>query len=265
MKKFLMFVVAVIILLYISNSWIQTTEISVESDRVPTSFDGVKILQISDLHDATFGDNQEKLVKKVKKTDPDLIFITGDLIDSNRYNLDQSLELVRQIVDLAPIYYVTGNHEIATNDIENIKNSLTELGVNVLSNEEQIIEHKGEDIRIIGIEDPLNGILVNEALSQFEENDLFTLVLSHRPETFQDYVDYKMDVVFSGHAHGGQFRLPGLGGLVAPGQGLFPSYTAGMYSENTTHMIVSRGLGNSAIPVRIFNSPEIVVVTLKSL
>ena len=265
MKKFLMFIVAGIILLYISNSWIQTTEISVESDRVPTSFDGVKILQISDLHDATFGDNQEKLVKKVKKTDPDLIFITGDLIDSNRYNLDQSLELVRQIVDLAPIYYVTGNHEIATNDIENIKNSLTELGVNVLSNEEQIIEHKGEDIRIIGIEDPLNGILVNEALSQFEENDLFTLVLSHRPETFQDYVDYKMDVVFSGHAHGGQFRLPGLGGLVAPGQGLFPSYTAGMYSENTTHMIVSRGLGNSAIPVRIFNSPEIVVVTLKSL
>ncbi|MCZ8535080.1 metallophosphoesterase [Psychrobacillus psychrodurans] len=265
MKKFLMFVVAVIILLYISNSWIQTTEISVESDRVPTSFDGVKILQISDLHDATFGENQEKLVKKVKKTDPDLIFITGDLIDSNRYNLDQSLELVRQIVDLAPIYYVTGNHEIATNDIENIKNSLTELGVNVLSNEEQIIEHKGEDIRIIGIEDPLNGILVNEALSQFEENDLFTLVLSHRPETFQDYVDYKMDVVFSGHAHGGQFRLPGLGGLVAPGQGLFPSYTAGMYSENNTHMIVSRGLGNSAIPVRIFNSPEIVVVTLKSL
>ncbi|MCK1999308.1 hypothetical protein SAMN04487786_0514 [Paenisporosarcina quisquiliarum] len=265
MKKFLMFIVAVIILLYISNSWIQTTEISVESDRVPTSFDGVKILQISDLHDATFGDNQEKLVKKVKKTDPDLIFITGDLIDSNRYNLDQSLELVRQIVDLAPIYYVTGNHEIATNDIENIKNSLTELGVNVLSNEEQIIEHKGEDIRIIGIEDPLNGILVNEALSQFEESDLFTLVLSHRPETFQDYVDYKMDVVFSGHAHGGQFRLPGLGGLVAPGQGLFPSYTAGMYSENTTHMIVSRGLGNSAIPVRIFNSPEIVVVTLKSL
>ncbi|MCZ8540863.1 metallophosphoesterase [Psychrobacillus psychrodurans] len=265
MKKFLMFIVAVIILLYISNSWIQTTEISVESDRVPISFDGVKILQISDLHDATFGDNQEKLVKKVKKTDPDLIFITGDLIDSNRYNLDQSLELVRQIVDLAPIYYVTGNHEIATNDIENIKNSLTELGVNVLSNEEQIIEHKGEDIRIIGIEDPLNGILVNEALSQFEESDLFTLVLSHRPETFQDYVDYKMDVVFSGHAHGGQFRLPGLGGLVAPGQGLFPSYTAGMYSENTTHMIVSRGLGNSAIPVRIFNSPEIVVVTLKSL
>lgn len=260
-----MFIVAVIILLYISNSWIQTTEISVESHRVPTSFDGVKILQISDLHDATFGDNQEKLVKKVKKTDPDLIFITGDLIDSNRYNLEQSLELVRQIVDLAPIYYVTGNHEIATNDIENIKNSLTELGVNVLSNEEQIIEHKGEDIRIIGIEDPLNGILVNEALSQFEESDLFTLVLSHRPETFQDYVDYKMDVVFSGHAHGGQFRLPGLGGLVAPGQGLFPSYTAGMYSENTTHMIVSRGLGNSAIPVRIFNSPEIVVVTLKSL
>ncbi|WP_419960559.1 metallophosphoesterase [Psychrobacillus sp. BM2] len=265
MKKFLIFIIAVIILLYISNNWIQTTKITVESDRVPASFDGVKILQISDLHDATFGDDQERLVKKVKNTDPDLIFITGDLIDSNRYNLDQSLELVRNIVDIAPIYYVTGNHEIATNDIENIKNSLSDLGVNVLSNEQQIIEYNGEDIRIIGIEDPLNGILVKEALSQFEDSDLFTLVLSHRPETFQDYVDYEMDVVFSGHAHGGQFRLPGLGGLVAPGQGLFPSYTAGMYTENTTHMIVSRGLGNSVIPVRVFNSPEIVLVTLKSL
>lgn len=265
MKKFLIFIIAVIILLYISNNWIQTTKITVESDRVPASFDGVKILQISDLHDATFGDNQERLVKKVKNTDPDLIFITGDLIDSNRYNLDQSLELVRNIVDIAPIYYVTGNHEIATNDIENIKNSLSDLGVNVLSNEQQIIEYNGEDIRIIGIEDPLNGILVKEALSQLEDSDLFTLVLSHRPETFQDYVDYEMDVVFSGHAHGGQFRLPGLGGLVAPGQGLFPSYTAGMYTENTTHMIVSRGLGNSVIPVRVFNSPEIVLVTLKSL
>ena len=255
----------VIILLYISNSWIQTTQITVESDRVPVSFDGLKILQISDLHDAVFGDNQEKLVKKIKKTEPDLIFITGDLIDSNRYDLDQSLDLVREIMDLSPIYYVTGNHEIATNDIDNIKTSLTELGVNVLSNEENIIKRNGEVIRIIGIEDPLNGILVNDALSQFEHNDLFTLVLSHRPETFQDYVDYEMDVVFSGHAHGGQFRLPGLGGLVAPGQGLFPVYTAGMYTENTTHMVVSRGLGNSVIPIRIFNSPEIILVTLKTV
>ena len=101
MKKLLMFIIVVIILLYISNNWIQTTEITLESDRVPISFDGVKILQISDLHDGTFGDNQDKLVKKVKKTEPDLIFITGDLIDSNRYNLDQSLELVKQIIDLS--------------------------------------------------------------------------------------------------------------------------------------------------------------------
>ena len=265
MKKLFIFIVAIIFMLFISNSWIQTTKITVESDRLPASFSGLKILQISDLHDATFGDKQEKLVKKIKKTDPDLIVITGDLIDSNRYNLDQSLELVRNIKDISPIYYVTGNHEIATNDADNIKTSLMDLGVKVLSNEEQTIEYKGEKIRIIGIEDPLNGILVSEALRQFEDNDLFTLVLSHRPETFQDYIDYKMDVVFSGHAHGGQFRIPGLGGLVAPGQGLFPSYTAGMYTEDTTNMIVSRGLGNSVIPIRVLNSPEIVLVTLKSL
>jgi hypothetical protein len=235
----------------------------VESDKIPTAFNGEKIVQISDLHDATFGEHQSRLVKKIKAANPDLIFITGDLIDSNRYDLANSLNMVEQIVSIAPVYYVTGNHEIATNDVDHIKTALSDLGVHVLTNDEQTIVKSGEAVRIIGIEDPLNGVSVADALSRFGKSDDFTLVLSHRPETFHDYVDNDLDLVFSGHAHGGQFRIPGLGGLVAPGQGLFPKYTAGVYEEKDTKMIVSRGLGNSVIPVRVFNRPEIIVVTFK--
>ncbi|TQR17318.1 metallophosphoesterase [Psychrobacillus vulpis] len=265
MKKWLVVLIIIGAMLYIGNKWIKTTEITIESEKFPKNFDGLKIVQISDLHDATFGENQKKLVNKVKDAKPDIIFITGDLIDSNRYDLENSLDMVKQIVSVAPIYYVTGNHEIATNEVDHIKTALSELGVTVLSNEEQVIEKDGERIHIIGIEDPLNGVSVSDALINFDKTDDFTLVLSHRPETFQDYVVSGLDVVFSGHAHGGQFRIPGLGGLVAPGQGWLPKYTAGVYEEKETKMIVSRGLGNSVIPVRIFNTPEIIVVTLHSL
>ncbi|MFJ5771205.1 metallophosphoesterase [Psychrobacillus sp. NPDC093180] len=264
MKKWLVGLIVIAIALYIGNYGIKTTKITIESERIPTAFNDLKIVQISDLHDATFGENQEKLAQKVRNASPDLIFLTGDLIDSNRYDLENSLELVRQIISLAPIYYVTGNHEIATNDVDHIKSALSDLGVHVLSNEETIIEKDGEHLRIVGIEDPLNGVSVGDSLSKFGKMDDYTLVLSHRPETFQDYVDSGVDLVFSGHAHGGQFRIPGLGGLAAPGQGLFPKYTAGVYEEQDTKMIVSRGLGNSVFPVRVFNTPEIVVVTLKA-
>ncbi|QFF97430.1 metallophosphoesterase [Psychrobacillus glaciei] len=262
MKKWLVVLVVIATILYSGNKTIKTTEITVESKKIPKSFNGLRIVQISDLHDATFGENQSKLVKKVQHANPDFIFITGDLIDSNRYDLGNSLDVVEQIISIAPIYYVTGNHEIATNDVDHIKSMLLDLGVHVLSNNEQIIEKSGEHIRIIGIEDPLSGVTVTDALSKFKKTEDFTLVLSHRPETFQDYVDNQLDVVFSGHAHGGQFRIPGLGGLVAPGQGLFPKYTAGLYEEKDTKMIVSRGLGNSVIPLRVFNTPELVVITL---
>ncbi|MFJ7972641.1 metallophosphoesterase [Psychrobacillus sp. NPDC096389] len=264
MKKWLVVLIVIAIALYIGNYGIKTTEITVESDKIPTAFSGLKIVQISDLHDATFGERQEKLAKKIRNADPDLIFLTGDLIDSNRYDLENSLDIVRQIISLAPVYYVTGNHEIATNDVEHIKSSLKNIGVVVLSNEETTIEKDGEQLRIIGIEDPLSGVSVADALSTFKKVDNYTLMLSHRPETFQDYVNSGVNLVFAGHAHGGQFRIPGLGGLVAPGQGLLPKYTAGVYTENETNMIVSRGLGNSVIPIRVFNTPEIIVVSLKA-
>ena len=236
-----------------------------ESERVPSSFDGMRIVQVSDLHDALFGNKQEKLVRKVKASNPDVIFITGDLVDSNRYNLEQSLQAVRQFVKIADVYYVLGNHEVATNKVSEIYDALSSLGVHVMDNTSTVLERNGERLSIVGIEDPLTGMETKDMLeiaTAHIPKDRLTLLLAHRPEVFDVYVDQGIDVVFSGHAHGGQIRIPGIGGLVAPGQGLFPKYTAGVYEESATRMVVSRGLGNSSVPYRIFNLPEIIVFEL---
>ncbi|MFJ7738292.1 metallophosphoesterase [Lysinibacillus sp. NPDC097287] len=269
MKKLLylcLFVVFIVIFLYVNNHWIIVSEHVYESERVPASFDGMRIVQVSDLHDALFGEKQEKLVRKVKAANPDVIFITGDLVDSNRYNLEQSLQAVRHFVKLADVYYVLGNHEVATNKVNEIYESLSSLGVHVMANTSTVLERDGERLSIVGIEDPLMGMETKDMLAMataYIPQDRLTLLLAHRPEFFDVYVDHEIDVVFSGHAHGGQIRIPGVGGLVAPGQGLFPKYTAGIYERKATSMVVSRGLGNSSVPYRIFNLPEIVVFELQ--
>lgn len=258
-------VVCLIGFLYVNNNWLTVTNHTVESSEIPSSFDGYRIVQISDLHDATFGENQQRLVNKIKQAKPNMIVITGDLIDSNRYDLPNSLALIEEIVELTEVYYVTGNHEVATNDVEHIKEELTTRGVRVLSNETVNITRDGMSISLTGIEDPLKGATATQMIdSSNVPNDAFSILLAHRPEDFQSYIDAGMDITFSGHAHGGQFRIPFVGGLVAPGQGYFPTYTAGIHEDGQSKLIVSRGLGNSIIPIRLFNLPEIVVVTLKS-
>jgi len=266
-SKFCLFLIAAYFFLYINNHWIITTEHIYESEKVPESFNGFRMTQVSDLHDALFGNHQEKLVEKVKATNPDVIFITGDVIDSNRYNLEQSLQAVRQLVKIAEVYYVIGNHEVATNQIQEIYTALAETGVHVMPNTSTTLVRNGERISIVGIEDPLNGLetqdMLNDAMAHVNPDNL-TILLAHRPEKFNTYVANNMNLVFSGHAHGGQIRLPFVGGLVAPGQGLFPKYTAGTYEDGETTMNVSRGLGNSTVPFRIFNLPQLVVVELKA-
>ena len=219
-----------------------------------------------------FGENHYDIVNEVEKIAPDAIYITGDFIDRNRYDLEQSLLLVKAIKDVAPIYYVTGNHEISINDVDKIKNSLHELGVHILSNDRMILSStEGEKIAIGGIEDPLSSteieqVAVERAIGTAFEGvpeDMFKILLSHRPEYFDVYVQKDIDVTFSGHAHGGQVRIPGFGGMVSPGQGIFPKLTSGIHEKEGSQLVVSRGIGNSLFPVRIFNQPEIVVVTLK--
>ncbi|ATP38707.1 phosphoesterase [Solibacillus sp. R5-41] len=264
--KLVLFAAAVCVFLYVNNNWITTTKLFHESDKIPENFHGYRVTQITDLHDATFGKNQSRLVEKVRATKPDAIFITGDLVDSRRYNLQNSLLAVEQFVEIADVYYVLGNHEVALNLTDEIYLALTDLGVHVLPNDAVVIERDGERIAIAGIEDPLMGRSVGSMIDQAMENvddELFTMLLSHRPEQFETYVEKEMDYVFTGHAHGGQIRVPFIGGLVAPSQGLLPKYTAGIFEEKNTTMVISRGLGNSIFPYRIFNLPQIITVELQ--
>ena len=207
---------------------------------------------------------------------PDIIVITGDLIDQRKYNLETAMIFIRGAVKIAPVYYVSGNHEAWSGHYEIIKQSLIEAGVTVLDNDRSDIKRGENTIKLLGVSDPdfltssyleeTNASLLEETLKGWatEENESFNVLLSHRPELFDVYQAANLDLVFSGHAHGGQIRLPFVGGFVAPDQGLFPKYTSGSYTEGATTMFVSRGLGNSIVPQRLFNRPEIVVVTLRS-
>lgn len=265
-----MWIIAIVvggyIFLEVNNQWLVTTEYVYESENIPENFDDFRIVQISDLHDAKFGEGQARLIDKVQQAKPDAIFLTGDLIDSNRYNLEQSLQAVAAFVEMAPVYYVLGNHEVATNLVDEIYTSLEQLGVQTLKNEAVQLEKDGQTITIAGIEDPLMNTPIDRMLTQaligVEERD-FTMLLAHRPEIIEEYARTVVDVTFSGHAHGGQIRLPFVGGLIAPGQGYLPQYTSGRYDEQQVSMYVSRGLGNSVVPYRIFNLPQIVVVQLQ--
>ncbi|UJF16512.1 metallophosphoesterase [Jeotgalibaca sp. MA1X17-3] len=262
-----------ILFFYWQNNSITTHEIEFKNSDIPEAFEGFKILHLSDLHNKEFGTKQDGLLTKIEHIDPDLIVITGDLIDSNRPNLDIAMDLIKEAINIAPIYYVSGNHEAWSGLYDELKNNLEANGVIVLDNQADEFHHHLDSIRIVGLSDPSfterdwkdhnDSIPIEDTLSNLIEDDTtFTILLSHRPELFEWYSKEKIDLVFSGHAHGGQIRIPFMGGLIAPNQGLFPSLTEGIHTKNNTSLIISRGLGNSIIPVRVFNSPELIVVTL---
>ncbi len=263
-----------VIYIWYENNTIKVTEISVHSVDLPSSFDGFKIAHISDFHDVEFGDENEKLLEKLEEIDPDIIALTGDMIDRNRVNIELTIEFVKKAVLVAPCYYVNGNHEASMpkEDYERLETSLLELGVNVLRNQSSVIEKNGEYVSVLGIDDLDFSLKTNisptshmsaENIKSLSDSDGYKILLSHRPEYFDNYVKGEMNLVLSGHAHGGQFRIPFVGGVVAPGQGFFPEYDSGLYSEGKTNMIVSRGLGNSVVPIRINNRPEIVTIVLE--
>ena len=276
LNKKMVLIVSVLIILCLGiwtlwgNTALEVNEYEIVSDRIPEAFSGFRIAQVSDLHNAEFGEGNEKLIELLSQTDPDMIVITGDLIDSRHADIEIALEFARQAIKLAPVYYVSGNHEARVHEYEDLKMGLAEAGVIVLEDQKVQIKRDGESIYILGIDDPsfqedyLFGdaaSVISSALSELQkESDVYTVLLAHRPELFETYVDAGVDLVFSGHAHGGQFRLPFIGGLVAPNQGLFPKFDAGQFTEDNTTMIVSRGVGNSIIPMRFNNRPEIIVV-----
>lgn len=233
------------------------------------------IAQVSDLHNAEFGGGNRELLAILEEAEPDLIAITGDLIDSRRTDPAPALAFLEGAVELAPVCYVTGNHEFRAYDAyQDLKSHMEELGVIVLENESMVLEEV--PLRVIGLDDPSFGVrsdpsatpeqILQGALTalapQAGEEDLRTVLLAHRPEYVELYAQHGADLVLSGHAHGGQVRLPGVGGLYAPGQGFLPAYTSGLYQIGETSLVVSRGLGNSLFPLRVNNRPEVVLVKL---
>jgi predicted MPP superfamily phosphohydrolase len=257
--------------LYTENNILTVRHITLNLEDLPSSFSGLTIVHLSDLHGKSFGPNQEKLVSKIRAAKPDLIVFTGDLIDRKRGGEEAGLRLMDRLTKIAPTYYVTGNHEWWAGDFSALGKELVKRNVKVLANQHDRLE-RGEDwICILGIDDPAvqpkalsPTEVVNRELDRAREGSSgFSILLAHRPELITIYSQHSLNVVFSGHAHGGQIRLPFLGGLIAPGQGFLPRYSSGLYSHGNTSLVVSRGLGNSVFPQRLFNRPEIIVVSLK--
>ena len=254
-----------------SNTALEVNEYTLISNRLPDAFDGFRIAQISDLHNAEFGANNATLLAMLREAAPDIIVITGDLVDSYHTDIDIALRFTEKAAKIAPCYYVTGNHEARISEYPALKAGLEAAGVVILENKRIELEQNGETIALIGVDDPSfqtdylmgdSAAVMSGVLQALTNDNTYTVLLSHRPELFDTYVESGVDLVFSGHAHGGQFRLPFIGGLVAPNQGLFPEYDSGLYTNGSTNMLVSRGIGNSIIPIRFNNPPEIIIVEL---
>lgn len=261
-------VLAVILaaLVYDSNHRIVSEEFELEFEDLPESFDGFRIVQLSDLHEKVFGEGNADLISQVSTLEPDIIAITGDIVDRD----DQSgyiSSLVTELSKIAPVYYVTGNHEWAVGARE-IISVVEEAGGTALRNEYVVLERDGEEIAIAGIDDP-NGPYDMKTPQELEEEvyeaegDIFTVLLAHR-NNYDLYSNMDSDVILCGHAHGGVWRLPFVGGLLSSDHTFFPDYTAGVYEGNGNYIVVSRGLGDGKDIPRFLNNPHIPVIVLKS-
>ena len=262
---------------YYQNNKISITKLKVKSNVNKR----VRIAQISDLHSKEFGKDNNTLYKVIMDQKPDIIVATGDLIDSNMKRINEIIEFCSRLNKRVPVYYILGNNEMRCSRVNEIVEKLKQKNINVLENEIATIKIKGNIINILGLAEKRvdkGEMFYSKINSRYEIENVDSLfrklenligikiVLSHYPENYEyvgdySYSKYNFDIMFSGHAHGGQFILPGLGGVFAPGQGLFPKYYKGIYGKKNK-LVVSRGLGNSGFPLRLFNRPDLVIVDI---
>ena len=245
--------------LYAQNSWLQLSRYALKAglERPMT------IVQLSDLHNARFGEEQARLLDMVRAQSPDAIVITGDLIDDTKGGHEPALELARGCAAIAPTYFVTGNHEKLSRSYEAFLLEMEKTGVINLSGRTVTLEN---GVTLTGAQDA--GFIGRENYAGYiaslaPQTDGYHILIAHRPEFIAAYAAAGFDLAICGHAHGGQIRLPFIGGLYAPGQGKLPRYTAGLYDEGDITMLVSRGLGNSVFPFRVNNRPEVAALTIE--
>lgn len=269
------FIVLLIIILLVaaefirSNTYIQTENFVFESSKLPESFDGTKIVQISDYHNHG-GSYDKRLLDEISAQNPDYIFLTGDIADSICTDIEKAENFLEKISEIAKCYLVWGNHDydIERQSLDDMRKCASENNITVLENQFEYITKNNEKILITGT---VNQNFDYEMMEDYPESDEFSVWLHHYPEDFEFISDIseekgcKADLIFTGHAHGGLIRLPFIKGLFAPGQGFFPEYTSGEYSYNGSEMIVSRGVGNSGFTRRFLDPFHLVVCELKKI
>lgn len=266
-KRIFMITILLVFLIafcWVQNSYLVVTKYSYTNEKVSGELDGYRIVQISDLHNATFGKDNKWLLEKIEELNPNMIVVTGDVVDSNRTDVDVAISFAKQAAKICSTYYITGNHEnwLSVEDKQRLLQGLSDAGVVCLSDEVTNIQVGESTFTLIGLNDEsLRGDTLKNLVKDLDEEEL-QILLAHEPQYLEKYAATNVDLVFTGHAHGGQFRIPFVGGLVAPDQGFFPKYTEGMHIDGNTTMVISRGLGNSVVPLRLFNLPEIVCMDM---
>ena len=254
-----------------SNLYIEVEEFEYLSKDIPKAFDGVKIVQISDYHNHG-GSYDDRLIDNIKEQSPDYIFLTGDIADGIKTDINAANAFLEKVSKVAPCYLVWGNHDysIPKSKLDKMRKCCKKNKITVLENDYTTLERDGSKIMLVGTDTHLSNGRAAELMHTLPTDKQFVIWLHHFPEDFEDIVNKsgeknsKADLIFTGHAHGGLIRLPFIKGIYAPGQGMFPDYTSGRYNIGDSAMLVSRGVGNSGYTLRWLNSFHLVVCTLKS-
>ena len=250
------------------NTALHVSEYALGGPALPAGFEGAVVAHISDFHNTHSETLRARLLRALEESKPDLIVMTGDLIDARRPDVDAALSFSEAVARLAPTYFVTGNHEaMALNEWRTLSHGLRAQGVTLLENDSAVWERGGDSVALQGISDPKFLAIeqvesVKAVTARLPAKQRFRILLAHRPEYVSVYAEAGFNLILSGHTHGGQIRLPFLGGLYAPGQGWFPKYDAGVYTVKDSVMTISRGIGNSRLPLRVNDRPELVLVRL---
>ncbi|MDR3597258.1 metallophosphoesterase [Clostridium sp.] len=260
---------------YLDNKLLKVSKYNVKSTKIPKEFDKFKIIQLSDFHNYKFlGKDNNIVVNKINEENPDIIVMTGDMVNKYDRNFKNFFALTEVLSKKYELYYIVGNHEkrLKKDYFNFFIERLEKLGIKILTDKKITIIRKKDYINIYGMDIPLSyyktnnkpsniNDIVDTALNKCNEKE-YNILLAHNPLYFDIYAKHNVDLTLSGHVHGGMIRLPFIGGVLSPERKFFPKYNSGIYSINNKKLIVSRGMGHSKPGIRIFNMPEIVSITL---
>ncbi|WP_100011290.1 metallophosphoesterase [Lentibacillus sediminis] len=251
---------------YHDTNYFKVNQETFRSAKLPADA-SFSITHLSDLHNKVFGDNNEELVSTVEKLNADMVVITGDMIDRHTEEFDQMFSLLERITEINEhVFFVTGNHDFEHPDFEQLLSGLRERGVTVLDNKNRQITVNGVPVNVVGIDDVATNHEQMGVAFQGISNDNYTILLSHAPEVINEYDNIPADLVLSGHTHGGQVRIPPIGAIVAPGQGLFPELDKGTFEFGQDQLLyIDSGLGTSLLPIRLFNQSQLSLITVSGV